>query len=170
LERFRHIYTFDEHGGTYDHHAPAWGATNPGDPDSFVSPFNFHLFGVRVPTLLISPYVVPGTVFRARPGTPPFDHTSILATLLRWKGIEPATAGLWNRVAAAPTFEWVLSQTIVNPGVELPEPICTPGLNTPANQILDGLPAAVAKYIARRAGSLGHLSRMADDFRLHSGL
>jgi phospholipase C len=167
-ERTLLIVTFDEHGGTYDHHAPAWGATNPGDPDSLSSPFNFHLFGVRVPTLLISPYVIPGTVFRAPLGRPPFDHTSTLATLLRWKGIEPAEAGLWNRVAAAPTFEWVLSPTVVNPGVELPAPICTPGLNTAANQILDRLPAAIAKYIARRAGSLEHLSRMADDFLMHT--
>lgn len=163
------IVTFDEHGGTYDHHAPEWGATNPGDPDSLSSPFNFHLFGARVPTLLISPYVTPGTVFRAPREKPPYDHTSILATLLRWKGIDPATARLWDRVAVAPTFEGVLRPTIVNPGIDLQAPACDPGLNTPANQILDGIPAAAAKYIARRAGSIEHLKRMADDYRRHYG-
>lgn len=163
------IVTFDEHGGTYDHHAPAWGATNPSDPDSLQSPFNFHLFGVRVPTILISPFVTPGTVFRAS-GETPFDHTSIIATLLKWKGIDPREAGLWNRVAAAPTFENVLGPEAVNPDVQLTEPACSPGMNTPANQILDGIPAATAKYIARRAKSLSHLQDMANDYRIKTGV
>src|SRR5262249_38578542 len=149
------IVTFDEHGGTYDHHSPVWGAVNPGDSGSLNSPFNFHLYGVRVPTLLISPYIPMSTVFR-EPLTSkyPYDHTSILATLLRWQGINPATAGLYNRVALAPTFEGVLWDQIVNPGAELQDP--SPRLKPapPATQILEGIPAAYKKYIALRAKSL----------------
>lgn len=163
------IVTFDEHGGTYDHHSPAWGATNPNDPDSKKSPFNFHLFGVRVPTLLISPYVFPSTVFRAPTGGPPFDHTSILATLLRWKGIDPAQAGLCDRVSVAPTFEGVLSSTIVNSDIDPPAPNCGDAFNTEANLILEGIPAAVKRYIALKAKSLGHMAQMAADYRLHRG-
>jgi phospholipase C len=163
------IVTFDEHGGTYDHHAPAWGATNPNDPDSKNSPFNFHLFGVRVPALLISPYIFPGTVFRAPAGKPPFDHTSILATLLRWKGIDPALSGLGDRVSVAPTFEGIFSSTIVNPDVVPVEPICDDAMMKESNLILDGIPAAVKRYIALRAKSLGHMSLMAADYRLHRG-
>ena len=162
------IVTFDEHGGTYDHHSPVWGAVNPGDSGSLNSPFNFHLYGVRVPTLLISPYIPMSTVFRA-PFTSnyPYDHTSILATLLRWQGINPATAGLYNRVAVAPTFEGVLWDQIVNPGAELQDP--SPRLKPapPATQMLEGIPAAYKKYIALRAKSLADIQRMAADYRAH---
>ena len=54
----------------------------------------------------------PGTVFRAPAGsTHDFDHTSLLATILKWAGIDPASAGMGARVASAPTFEDVLSET-----------------------------------------------------------
>jgi phospholipase C len=162
------IVTFDEHGGTYDHHSPVWGAVNPGDPWSRNSPFDFHLYGVRVPTLLISPYVPPSTVFRA-PLTSlyPYDHTSILATLLRWQGINPATAGLYNRVAVAPTFEGVLRGQSVNEGVELADPAPRLKPDPPATHILEGIPAATKKSIVMRARSLEAIQRMADDYRAH---
>jgi phospholipase C len=159
------IVTFDEHGGTYDHHGPVWGATNPGDPDSLKSHFNFHLFGVRVPTLLISPYVEPSTVFRS-PTSTPYDHTSILATLLRWQGIDPTAAGLYNRVAAAPTFEGVLRPTIVNPGIALP----TPGpcvFESEVARLLEGIPGAAKRYIATRAKSIDAMRRMVEDWRAY---
>src|SRR5262249_26029344 len=40
-----------------------------------------------------------------------FDHTSIVATILRWCDVDPKTAGLGARVAAAPTFEGALAAT-----------------------------------------------------------
>jgi phospholipase C len=165
------IVTFDEHGGTYDHHAPAWGATNPGDPDSLNSSFNFHLYGVRVPALLISPYVPPGTVFREPLNSPfPYDHTSILATLLKWQGIDPLHASLWNRVSVAPTFEGVLSTKPVNPGINLTSPSCSTDFNTPGNKILEGLPAGVALSIARSSRNLEGMSRRAEDYRRVHGV
>lgn len=103
------IITFDEHGGTYDHVPPQWGAINP---DGLVSKngFDFNLFGVRVPTILMSPYIAPYTVFRAPAGsTYPFDHTSLIKTLLGWAGADINTAGFFNRMPQAPTFEGVLS-------------------------------------------------------------
>jgi phospholipase C len=163
------IVTFDEHGGTYDHHSPIWGAINPGDPLSLKSPFDFHLFGVRVPTLLISPYVPAGTVFRAPFTSPqPYDHTSILATLLRWQGINPATAGLYDRVAAAPTFEGVLRPEIVNPGAELDDPAPRLKPAPPATHILEGIPAATKKYIVLKSRSLDDITRLAADYRAHA--
>jgi phospholipase C len=105
------IITFDEHGGLWDHVSP----TATVAPDDNTSQFDFKTLGVRVPTILVSPYVNPGTVFRAPPPqTGPafdFDHTSFIATILKWAGVDPATAGLGNRVAVAPTFEAVLSDT-----------------------------------------------------------
>ena len=102
------IITFDEHGGTYDHVPPP--KTVPPDKHRGKSGFAFERLGVRVPTILISPYIQPKTVFRAPPGHH-FDHTSVLATLLKWAGVEPSSAGLGARTAVAPTFEGVLSDT-----------------------------------------------------------
>jgi phospholipase C len=109
------IVTFDEHGGTYDHYPPPWSAT---PPDTYVDPdygegFKFDRFGVRVPTILISPWIKESTVFRS-PTTVPYDHTSIVATTLKWIGVDP-TKWLGERVANAPTFEGVLNLSSPRP-------------------------------------------------------
>ncbi len=65
--------------------------------------FRFDRFGVRVPTIFVSPYVEAGTVIRAT-GETPFDHTSIIASICaRWD-----LAPLTDRDAAAPHFGAVL--------------------------------------------------------------
>lgn len=121
------IVTFDEHGGTYDHNTPPWTAVNPDGKNGTKWHFDFQLYGARVPTILISPYVRPQTVFRAPNGSPhPYDHTSVISTLLRWAGVDPANAGLGKRVASAPCFDAVLANTIVNEtGLEEAEPLIT---------------------------------------------
>ncbi len=108
------VITFDEHGGCYDHVPPPSGAVPPGPfMKSRDGRFDFTRFGVRVPAIVISSYVRPGTVFRASPGTPPFDHTSILATLRDWLKLDSdpdhpfLTSG---RIKAAPTLDRVLTQ------------------------------------------------------------
>lgn len=57
------VVVYDEHGGYYDHvPTPVTGVPNP---DGLVGgpPFNFKFdrLGVRVPALLISPWIEPGT-------------------------------------------------------------------------------------------------------------
>ncbi|MBV8862445.1 MAG: hypothetical protein JO259_11360 [Mycobacterium sp.] len=74
------IATYDEHGGNYDHVPPETGATPPDDIIG-ESGFDFTRFGVRVPAVIVSPLIRAGTVFRAPAGSPPYDHTSIIATL-----------------------------------------------------------------------------------------
>lgn len=107
------IISFDEHGGTYDHVAPPWGALSPwGDgapPADLEHQFQFNRFGIRVPTIMVSPWIDEGVVFRS-PTDVPFDHTSLIATLLKWKGIDPKDVGMGQRVAHAPTFESVLTR------------------------------------------------------------
>jgi phospholipase C len=113
------IITFDEHGGTWDHVPP----TATVAPDDNTATFDFASLGVRVPTILVSPFVAPSTVFRAPAGSAyDFDHTSFIATILKWAGLDPAQAGLGNRVALAPTFEAVLSATPFdnNPSFSVP--------------------------------------------------
>jgi phospholipase C len=79
------IITYDEHGGLYDHVAPPLGAVPPDDSVG-EDGFDFKRFGVRVPTVLVSPRIAAGTVFRAAAGAAPLDHTSILKTVeTRWK-------------------------------------------------------------------------------------
>jgi len=97
------IITYDEHGGCYDHAPPPWGAT---PPDNTVGEFGFDFtrFGPRVPTVLVSPLIEAGSVFRAPSSGPPLDHTSILKTVeSRW-GLGPLTA----RDRAAPDVSGAL--------------------------------------------------------------
>ena len=106
------LITYDEHGGCYDHVPPPWNATPP-DPESNPGEagFCFNRFGVRVPALLISPYIEAGTVFRSTTSVP-YDHTSILATILRDWLNTPSNKMLRSaRIKAAPGFANVLSRT-----------------------------------------------------------
>jgi len=124
------VFTFDEHGGCYDHVPPPANATPP-LPGSISrdGTFDFTRFGVRVPAIVASSYVTPGTVFRipSNPKSPatPYDHTTILATLRDWLSINAAAfqAALPSpRIAAAPTLDAVLSETepLPWPVVKLP--------------------------------------------------
>lgn len=109
------VVTFDEHGGCYDHVSPPHGAAAPQPyPKTRTGDFPYDRFGVRVPAIVISSYVRPGTVFRADDGAVPYDHTSILATLRDHLGLagNPQKPFLPSpRIAAAPTLARVLTLT-----------------------------------------------------------
>jgi phospholipase C len=66
------VVTYDEHGGFYDHVSPMSIPYEPPQGE-FVG---FKTTGVRVPALVVSPLVQPGSVCSA-----PMDHTSILQFL-----------------------------------------------------------------------------------------
>jgi phospholipase C len=73
------IYTYDEHGGYYDHVAPPRAIPpdaiapklSPGDP-----PGAYDMYGPRVPAVVVSPYSKPHGVSNQI-----YDHTSVLATI-----------------------------------------------------------------------------------------
>lgn len=91
------IITFDEHGGFPDHVVPPVSPP-PGDtptPAHVEYGFRFDRFGVRVPTLIVSPLVAQNGI----DGTT-YDHTSVLATLERLLGMDALT----NRDAQANDF------------------------------------------------------------------
>jgi phospholipase C len=97
------VITYDEHGGCYDHVAPS--ATVPPEPPAPGQTFAFDRLGVRVPAVIVSPYVAPGTIF-GKSSAVPFDHTAIIATVRNRFGIsEPLTA----RDAQAPDLDSVLT-------------------------------------------------------------
>ncbi len=132
------IVTYDEHGGCYDHVPPPSGAT-PADSSAGEYGFDFTRFGVRVPTVLVSPLIAPGTVFRAPDSGPPFDHTSILKTVeTRW-GLSPLTA----RDAAAPDVGLVLT-------------LATPRTDDP----LAGVQVPQSGVTAPNADEISHLQRI----------
>ncbi|HJW95220.1 MAG TPA: alkaline phosphatase family protein [Thermoanaerobaculia bacterium] len=99
------IITFDEHGGCYDHVAPPTNAVAPDNKKGEFG-FDFKRFGVRVPAVIVSPFVRKGSVFHAPPGATPYDHTSILATMRK---LLPKLPPFSKREQAAPDLDAVLS-------------------------------------------------------------
>ncbi len=135
------VLTYDEHGGCYDHVPPPWGAT---PPDATVGPtgFDFTRWGVRVPTVLVSPLIAPGTVYRAQPGTTPLDHTSILKTVEQRWNLPALTA----RDAAAPGFGDVLTLTAAR-----------------TDDVLAGVTVPVSGSAGPSAGQVSHLAAVRDE-------
>ncbi|WP_446471207.1 alkaline phosphatase family protein [Xenorhabdus stockiae] len=99
------IITFDEHGGIYDHVPPPY--TNNAYRNDTEGGFGFDLLGVRVPTVLISPWIENSTVFRSVQEGRQYDATSFLSTLLQWQGIPASNWWLGDRIRAAASFESV---------------------------------------------------------------
>lgn len=120
------IITYDEHGGCYDHIAPPHAVPPDGiasKPDNF----NFNRYGVRVPAVIVSPYVPPGSIIKPPQGKDAFDHTSIIATVreLFLKG----TPQLTNRDGSAAHLMAALSLAVpandgpasIDPGHDEPQ-------------------------------------------------
>jgi phospholipase C len=110
------VVTYDEHGGCYDHHPPTARAKTP---DAASNPgqmgFRFNRFGVRVPTVVISPWIPEGMV--ARPdGWTPYDHTSVIRTAQIAFGLE---GSLTERDKAAPDLSGML--TLDTPRKDTPD-------------------------------------------------
>jgi phospholipase C len=93
------LVLFDEHGGFFDSISPPTGVTAPDDFVSAQPAFDFTRLGVRVPAVLVSPLVQPGSV-----DTTQYDHSSISATVNKLFGLG-ANNFLTRRDAAANTFE-----------------------------------------------------------------
>lgn len=154
------IVTYDEHGGLFDHVKPQ-PATSPfREP---VQNFDYNRYGVRVPAILINPSIKPGTVYPARrphekPPDPPFDHTSILSTLIAQFGL---SGSLSPRVRVAPLLEGLVPATPVSydrPSLVCPEaPEEQPLLPQRAEPRAEPRPLPDAQTLA---GALGPLYRL----------
>jgi len=95
---------WDEPGGTYDHVAPGpVPAPDPAAPEGEFG-FTFDRSGYRVPAILVSPWVEPGSVYNEE-----YRHTSLIATLRKvWNLGEPLT----QRDAAARTFDHLFTRDV----------------------------------------------------------
>lgn len=140
------IITYDEHGGCYDHVSPPWNAT---PPDNSVGEYNFDFtrFGPRVPTVLISPLIQAGTVFRVSDGSTPLDHTSILKTVENRWGLQALTA----RDAAASDISNVL--TLSTPRTDDPLQGITVPTSTGSNPAT-GMPSHLQQVQAEAVSAL----------------
>ena len=91
------VVCFDEHGGFYDHVTPPPAVP----PDGMTTEYTFDQLGVRVPAILVSPWVARGVEHTV------FDHTSLLKYLTEKWGL----GGLGRRVAAAASIGVALRET-----------------------------------------------------------
>ncbi|HVY14565.1 MAG TPA: alkaline phosphatase family protein [Rhodopila sp.] len=81
------VILYDEHGGFFDHVSPPATVA----PDAHTGTYAFDRLGVRVPAILVSPWLDPGFI------TPVFDHTSLLKMACQTWGVAP----LGSRTAQA---------------------------------------------------------------------
>jgi phospholipase C len=96
------VILYDEHGGFFDHLEPL-SATPPDEHQQ--ENFAFDRFGVRVPALLVSPWVDKGGVCEEK-----FDHTSLLRYLIeKWELGDLERLG--QRVANAKSIKVALKDT-----------------------------------------------------------
>ncbi|KAL9175757.1 hypothetical protein ABFS82_02G132500 [Erythranthe guttata] len=120
------IIIYDEHGGFFDHvPTPVTGVPSP---DGIIGPepynFRFDRLGVRVPAIMISPWIEKGTVLHGPTGPYPtseFEHSSIPATV---KKIFNLDSFLTKRDAWAGTFETVINRK--SPRTDCPETLPEP--------------------------------------------
>jgi len=90
------VLLYDEHGGFYDHVPPPETIA----PDEDTKNFDFKTLGVRVPAVLISPWLDPGVLKTE------FDHTSLLKYATDKWGLGP----LGKRTAQTNTFADALTK------------------------------------------------------------
>jgi len=111
------VVLYDEHGGFYDHVPPPGPVPSPDGKKSKRPYFDFTRLGVRVPAILVSPYVEKGQV-----DSTVYEHSSLPATI---RTLFNLPEGLTARDKAANTFEKNLSLT--TPRSDTPLTLPVPG-------------------------------------------
>ena len=126
FERSVLLITYDEHGGTYDHVPPPTDVPPPGGPPGVgvlwhlvhwalrrrAKAFDFRMLGVRVPAVVVSPWIPVASV-----DTTVRDHASIPATVRAL--FAPHAPPLTARDAWSPRFDQML--TLDQPRTDLPD-------------------------------------------------
>jgi phospholipase C len=92
------IVLYDEHGGFYDHVSPPSTVA----PDGHTDRFAFDRLGVRVPAILVSPWLDRGFISKE------FDHTSILKMACElWPGVQPLGARTARANSPLESLTWL---------------------------------------------------------------
>jgi len=111
------VVLYDEHGGFFDHIPPPDPVANPDGKVANTPPFDFTRLGVRVPAILVSPWVEKGKV-----DSTIYEHASIPATV---RSVFDLPKALTARDRKANTFEKNLSRT--TPRKDTPTTLPVPG-------------------------------------------
>jgi phospholipase C len=148
---------WDEPGGTYDHVPP--GPVPPPDPSAPAGElgFTFDRSGYRVPAVIVSPWVEPGSVYNEE-----YRHTSLIATLRKTWGLgeaftqrdasartfdhvfsraTPRDPGTWAAITARPVPDWTMDPEVVGKGLSTLGMGIGPALIARAQQMGVQLPA-----------------------------
>jgi phospholipase C len=128
------VVLYDEHGGFFDRVPPPDGVPNPDGKVAVDPPFDFTRLGVRVPAILVSPWVEKGQIDSTL-----YEHASLPATVEALFGLPEA---LTARDRAANTFLKNLSRS-------------TPRTDTPIRLPVPGKPHEIRHHRGLlRAGAL----------------
>ena len=111
------VVLYDEHGGFYDRVSPPDQVPNPDGKVADDPPFDFTRLGVRVPAILVSPWVEKGQI-----NSTVYEHASLPATVRTLFSLPEA---LNARDRAANTFEKNISRT--TPRRDTPITLPVPG-------------------------------------------
>jgi phospholipase C len=99
------LIVYDEHGGLYDH-VPPPATVNPDGKNSLNPPFDFMRLGIRVPAIVVSPWIEAGIIDHLQ-----YDHASIAATARKlFLGDQWRAKYLTARDQIANTFDWNLTR------------------------------------------------------------
>jgi phospholipase C len=142
------IVTYDEHGGFYDHVVPP--SASP--PDCHKDEYTFDQLGVRVPTVLVSPWVEKG--FDATV----YDHTSVLRYLIEKWGLEP----LGHRATESNNFAPLLQR------LKTPRTDSVPWITLSEAQLLPPNPALEEQAEAHRSGHHESLEQIVEYLKLYA--
>jgi phospholipase C len=141
---------WDEPGGTYDHIPP--GPVPPPDPSAPAGElgFTFDRSGYRVPAVIVSPWVEPGSVYNEE-----YRHTSLIATLRKKWGLGEAFT---QRDASARTFDHLFSRATPRDPQTWAAPKAPPGWTMDPEVVGQGLSTlgkGIAPALITRAQQLG---------------
>ena len=128
------VVFYDEHGGFYDHVPPPQAPP----PDEHTG-YPFDLFGVRVPAILVSPWVSRGFTSTL------FDHTSVLRYLIDKWGL----GSLGKRAAAANNIGTLITvqgqpRTDTAPRIDFPSGL----LSSPLSEVLAASDSQSSHHVA----------------------
>ncbi|KAI9598210.1 phosphoesterase family-domain-containing protein [Syncephalis fuscata] len=181
------VITYDENGGYYDHVSPPMaGVPSPdgvdGNKGEAGAGFRFDRLGIRVPTILVSPWLRRGSVYHEAQGPQPtsqFEHSSIPGFLKRhfqldnyltkrdeWAGaIEPALTELTKMRTDCPTkLPSIASDGTWNPNSPIGDNKDDEGKSTPEDPAAedDGYTTTEAHFVGKEVKELIDIIRHFD--------
>ena len=156
------VVLYDEHGGFFDKVSPPTGVPNPDGKVSQNPPFDFTRLGVRVPAVLVSPWIEKGSI-----DPTPYEHSSLAATLKALFGLPEF---LTARDKAASTFEKNLSRS--TPRDDTPVTLPMPGDPAEARRHRDLMRTGVLPELLGQAAGSGSkpAARLAEHHQMLLGL